>query len=300
MTLELAPVCLFTYNRLEETKKTIAALKNNFLALETNVFIFSDAPKSNSATDAVTEVRSYIKSVNGFKNITIIERDGNLGLAKSIVMGVTQVINDFGSVIVLEDDLLTSQNFLNFMNDSLIQYKESESIWSISGFSFPIKYPEGYAFDNAFGVRASSWGWATWADRWQKIDWDVSDYKVFLKDREAQVKFNVGGSDLCKMLNDQMVGKINSWAIRFCYAQFKNKAFDIYPKISKVQNIGFSETATNTIGMGNRFHAELDFTENTNFCFSEQLEVDPVLLKQFQIPFSIYTRIKYKLLGLLK
>jgi GT2 family glycosyltransferase len=133
MTLESAPDCIFTYNRLKETKKTIAALQDNSLALETNVFIFSDAPKDNAAKDAVTEVRSYIKSVTGFKNITIIEKVENFGLDKSIVTGVTQVINDFGSVIVLEDDLLTSQNFLNFMNDSIVQYKESENVWSVFG-----------------------------------------------------------------------------------------------------------------------------------------------------------------------
>jgi hypothetical protein len=296
MILELAPVCLFTYNRLEETKKTIAALQNNFLALETNVFIFSDAPKDNAAKDAVTEVRSYIKSVTGFKNITIIERDKNYGLAKSIVTGVTQVINDFGSVIVLEDDLLTSQNFLNFMNDSLIQYKESESIWSISGFSFPIKYPEDYAFDNAFGVRASSWGWATWRDCWEKVDWDVSDYDVFLSDIKTRKSFNRGGSDMCKMLNDQMTGEINSWAIRFCYAQFKNKSYDVFPKISKVKNIGFSGKATHTSGMDKRFDTILDTTETVDFKFSDKVIIEPKVLKQFRKPFSILTRMKYKLL----
>lgn len=178
--------------------------------------------------------------MTGFKNITIIERDKNFGLAKSIGTGVTQIINDFGSVIVLEDDLLTAQNFLNFLNDSLIQYKESESVWSISGFSFPIKYPDDYAFDNAFGVRASPWAWATWKDRWEKVDWDVADYDVFLSDTKTRKGVNRGGSDMCKMLNDQMTGEINSWAIRFCYAQFKNKSYDVLPKISKVKNIGFS------------------------------------------------------------
>ena len=114
--IDLAPVCLFTYNRLAETKKTIEALQQNFLATETNVFIFSDYPKNDSAKYAVTAVRSYIKNVTGFKSVTVIERDENFGLAKSIKMGVSQVIKEFGRVIVLEDDLLTSQNFLNFMN----------------------------------------------------------------------------------------------------------------------------------------------------------------------------------------
>jgi hypothetical protein len=298
--MKYSPICLFVYNRLSETQKTIEALQANFLAAESDLFIFSDGWKNEVSRESVQCVRAFLTSIDGFKSVTIVERPENYGLAKSIITGATDILDKYGSVIVLEDDLVTSKNFLSYMNQSLEFYKENTKIWSISGFSFPIHYPKGYKFDTAFGVRASSWGWATWADRWQKVDWDVSDYEVFLKDKGAQKEFNVGGSDLCKMLNYQMSGKINSWAIRFCYAQFRNEALDVYPKKSKVQNVGFSEAATNTRGMGSRFHSELDVTENTNFCFSEQLEVDSVLLKQFQIPFSIYTRIKYKMLGLLK
>jgi len=246
---ELAPVCLFTYNRLVETQKTLDALKSNFLALSSDLIVFSDGAKNKSAVESVNLVREYLKTVEGFKSVTVIERQENYGLAKSIISGVSEVIDKHGQIIVLEDDLVTSPNFLSYMNKSLDFYDKKSKIWSVSGFSFPMSYQPNYNFDVAFGVRASSWGWATWADRWDKVDWDVADYTSFIKDKKAQKEFKQGGSDLCKMLNDQMTGKINSWAIRFCYAQFKNKALDVYPVSSKIKNIGFSAEATHTGGM---------------------------------------------------
>jgi hypothetical protein len=298
--MNCSPICLFTYNRLAETKQTVAALKENFLAFESELFIFSDGWKNENTKIEVLAVRDFLRSISGFRNIKIIEREKNFGLAKSIISGVTEIIDKYGRVIVLEDDLITSKNFLSYMNEGLSFYKENQEVWSISGFSFPITYPENYEFDTALGLRSSSWGWATWADRWGKVDWDVSDYEVFLKDRKKQKEFNLGGSDLCKMLNDQMAGKINSWAIRFCYSQFKNKTFDVFPKITKVKNIGFSDEATHTASMGSRFDTILDETNRVDFEFPERIVIEPRILRQFQKPFSVQTRIKYKLLGYLK
>jgi len=295
-----APIGLFTYNRLEQTKKTVRALTLNSLSLQSDLFVFSDAAKTDDSTEKVMDVRNYIKTIKGFKSVTVIERQENYGLAKSIISGVSEVIEKHGRIIVLEDDLVTSPNFLSFMNKSLDFYEKKSRIWSVSGFSFPMSYQPNYNFDVAFGVRASSWGWATWADRWNKVDWDVTDYASFIKDKKAQKAFKQGGSDLCKMLNDQMTGEINSWAIRFCYAQFKNKALDVYPVRSKVQNIGFSSDATHTGGMEKRFMTKLDKSGKTDFLFSEELVLDPLILRQFRKPFSIFMRLKYKLLGLIK
>jgi hypothetical protein len=297
---KMAPICLFTYNRLVETRLTIESLKCNYLAMDSELTIFSDGPKNIDSIKAVQDVRNYLKTITGFKKVSIIESLNNKGLARSVIDGVTVLLDNYSSVIVIEDDLLTSPNFLTYMNKGLDFYESNAEVWSVSGFSFPMDYPQGYEFDAAFGVRASSWGWATWADRWGKVDWDVSDYEVFIKDRKKQKEFNLGGSDLCKMLNDQMTGKINSWAIRFCYSQFKNKTFDVFPMISKVKNIGFSGEATHTTGMGGRFDTMLDETGGVDFEFPERVVVEPRVLSQFQKPFSIQTRIKYKLLGYLK
>ena len=175
----LSPICLFTYNRLDETRQTVEALKRNFLAPLSCLYIFSDGPKDETITQKVNEVRQYIKTIGGFKAIKIFESPVNRGLAKSIIDGVTQIIEKYGRVIVLEDDLITSPNFLDFMNYALEFYQNKERVLSISGYSFSINYPNDYKYDVAIGFRASSWGWATWKDRWNKIDWRVNDYSSF-------------------------------------------------------------------------------------------------------------------------
>jgi hypothetical protein len=290
------PILLFTYNRLAETKQTILNLKKNIGAKDSELIIYSDAAKDESAIYSVQAVRDYLKTISGFKSVKIIERSINFGLANSIITGVTEVIENYGQVIVLEDDLITSNNFLLYMNAALNFYKENDKIWSISGYTPPIDYPAGYCFDSAFGIRASSWGWATWSDRWKSVDWSISDYHEFLKDRSAQKGFNRGGSDMCKMLNEQKSGKINSWAVRFCYSQFRQEKYDVIPTVSKIQNIGFASDATHTKGMYSRFTTPLDVSETTQFKFATTPSIIPTALKQFQKLFSVSTRLKYKIL----
>jgi hypothetical protein len=292
-----APICLFTYNRLDETRKTVEALQNNFLAQETDVFIFSDYPKNDTAMNAVTAVRSFIKSVTGFKSVTVIERDKNFGLAKSIITDVSQVINDFGSVIVLEDDLLTSQNFLNFMNDSLNQYKKNEKVWSISGFCLEVK-PKGIMdsdYDAFFWGRAHSWGWATWENRWASVDWNIDDWTEFKKDKEQISKFNQHGSDLFNMLKKSMLGKINSWYIRFAYNQFKQSKLTVYPFTSKVINIGFMDSATHC-DTYNRNKVIFDSSLNKEFSLPTEFVIDQTIRKQLYKYKSLVHRATGKIL----
>ncbi len=114
-----APVVLFVYNRLELTKRTVAALQRNVLAAETDLIVFSDAAKNPKDEFKVNLVRAFISSLTGFRSVSVHLRDVNFGLSNSIIDGVTTVVNEYGSVIVLEDDLITSQYFLQFMNDGL-------------------------------------------------------------------------------------------------------------------------------------------------------------------------------------
>ncbi len=136
---KLAPITLFVYNRLEHTKKTIDALKKNILAKQSELIIFSDAPKNKEDFMRVNGIRRYIKSIKGFKKIKVIERKENLGLAKSIILGVTKVVNEYNKIIVLEDDLITSKYFLKFMNEALDIYKDEKSVGSVQGYLYPIK-----------------------------------------------------------------------------------------------------------------------------------------------------------------
>lgn len=291
----LAPICLFTYNRLELTKATINNLHKNYLATESELFVFSDGWKNESCKHKVVEVRNFLKTISGFKKITIFEVDSNKGLATSIIDGITQILSEYDNIIVLEDDLLTTPNFLDFMNQCLTRYKDDDSIISVSGHSLKFKLPQGYSSDVYVHGRADSWGWATWKNRWDIIDWEVSDWDSFKKDKNQRIRFNKNGSDMFPMLQDFMERKNNSWAIRFCYTQFKLNKITVFPIISKVDNIGFGEDSSNCNSY-NRFKVDLDNTKNRCFVFPKKLVSSNEIQKQIVGYYSIKTRIKSKFL----
>lgn len=290
----LAPICLFTYNRLSETKQTIGALKKNYLAQDSDLFIFSDGPKDDISAKKVMEVRQYLKTIDGFKSITIFESPLNKGLANSVISGVTQLINDYGKIIVLEDDLLTSPNFLNFLNQALDFYSSHPLIHSVSGFTLDLKSLRNYSKDYYFGNRPYSWGWGTWKDKWSTIDWEIKDYYKFKKSILQKIKFMQGGSDLPNMLVNQMRGRIDSWAVRWCYDQFKKNQVTVFPSKSKIQNIGFGANATHTM-KGDRFFTTIDDGKKVLFCFDNNIETNKEIIKEARKIFSFYERLKNKI-----
>ncbi|WP_247237832.1 hypothetical protein [Telluribacter sp. SYSU D00476] len=293
--MELAPILLFTYKRLDTLLLTVNALKNNDYASASTLYIFSDGAKSEKDINEVIKVRKYLKSISGFNKILIYESNTNQGLANSIIAGVSEVIKVHKKVIVVEDDLITSTNFLSFMNNALNFYIKKTNVFSISGYSPPILNPNN---DIYFTKRASSWGWATWNDRWSQIDWDVTSYCSFKNNIFQRRKFNTMGSDLSRMLDKQIKGKINSWAIRWVYHQFINNLYTVYPTTSKIINIGTGLDATHTKDSFNRFYTRLDNSNKIYFDFEHDVKINKIYLKQFLKQFSIYTRIKYKLLNL--
>jgi hypothetical protein len=165
------------------------------------------------------------------------------------------------------------------MNGALDYYDNNELIWSISGFSIPIKIPNNYNHDVYLSYRASSWGWATWLDRWIKVDWNVCDYKKFRADSQLRKKFNRGGRDLSNMLDMQISKKIDSWAIRWCYSQFKLNTLTVYPITSRIQNIGLDGSGTHGVKT-NIYTSNLkDINENCKF---ENVELNKKILNNFQ------------------
>ena len=295
----LAPVCLFTYNRPYETRKTIEALQLNYLALESELFIFSDGPKNETVVSKVNEVREFIRNVKGFKSVNLFESKKNKGLSKSIIDGVSQIIKNYGKVIVLEDDLITSPNFLDFMNQALDHYVEKSKIFSISGYGHKIKLPTGYKYDVLLRGRPYSWGWATWIDRWETVDWDVKDWEKFKINRKQIKAFNSHGSDLYGLLNASMAGKISSWAIRFAYNQFKQGKLTVCPYLSKIKNEGFDESATHCKTTYNRHKIFFDLTGKRKFNFTDELRLNPFINNQLVAYNNITSRIKGKILSFL-
>ena len=285
-----APIVIFCYRR--KIERLIKSLKKNKEAKKSELFIFSDGYKSDLDKEDVLKVRKYINKINGFKRVDVITSDTNKGLGKSIIDGVTNIINKFEKIIVLEDDLVVSSYFLDFMNKSLNLFKEEKNIWSISGYSSSIPYLKNYKHEVYLSLRSSSWGWATWLDRWSKTDWRIQDF-ISLKNNKKKIKkFEKGGNDLFKMLELQYLGKIDSWAIRWCYSQFKNNTYSLTPKISTTQNIGFKDKySTHNFGSGRRWKTMLAKTKIKNF----RVSLDNQLLDSFKRFHDInyYTKFGY-------
>jgi hypothetical protein len=288
-----SPILLFTYKRLSTLKKTVSSLQKNEHAHESELWIFSDGAKCSEDRKVIDDVRAYLETITGFKVIKIFTEESNKGLANSIIDGVTLAFKSFDKVIVLEDDIGTTPNFLSFMNFCLEKYEDKPSVYSVSGYSFNLGSCN--AEDGYFVTRGWSWGWATWKDRWSNIDWQVRDYKTFKHDLVKRRNFASGGSDLNKMLYDQMNGKIDSWAVRWFYHQFKVGGLTIYPVHSKVFNNGFDQFATHTAGSSKRYLPSLDTSNKSEFNLPEEISINLMYQKRFQHKMSIYSRVVSKL-----
>lgn len=284
--MNLAPIVIFVYRR--EIDELINSLLKNTLAIQSDLYIYSDGYKNGIDKKDVLEVRESIKNITGFKSITIKEFSTNNGLAKSVIDGATEVINKYEKVIVLEDDLIVTDNFLDYMNEALMFYNKNNDIWSISGYTPSLECLKEYDKDIFLSVRASSWGWGTWKDRWEKMDWDIKDWNTFQKNKKMQSNFNRGGNDMSIMLKMQMLGKIDSWAIRWCYNQFKDGSYTIYPVASKLINNGFDVKGTHNSDGFKRWETKLS-THNVSF---NMVELNQKILSCFKKKYDMTCKTK--------
>lgn len=237
---EYAPVVLFAYNRPEHTRRTIEALKRNDGAEETDLYIYCDGAKNEAAGQKVRLVRDYVDSVTGFRSVAVTKRQENYGLARSVITGVTEVIGRRGRVIVMEDDLVTSRYFLEYMNLALERYQNEKKVFSITGYSH---FGDGNpALPESYFIRIfSSWSWATWKDRWELFDENASGWERIKTDEAFRRDFDYEDSfDMSVMLRQQMEEHtINSWAIRCYWAMFQSGGLTLFPNQGLCENIGF-------------------------------------------------------------
>lgn len=296
----LAPICLFTYNRLTETTETVEHLKNNYLASESELIIFSDGPKNDGDRQKILKVRDYIKTISGFRSVSVYESIENNGLAKSIISGVTKVINQYGKVIVVEDDLVTTPNFLDYMNQALIFYEKDKNIQSISGYSLDIGSVEKDC-DIYFHQRAFPWSWGTWKNRWNIELFDKSKIKTTIMSKKGLiVSFEKKcGVDMGKMLTDSIHNRNDSWYVRWAFNQFINNRYSVYPLFSKIVNIGFGEDSTHCKWI-NSFVSRNDLEYKRKFKFRKFSLPTNKLNNEFLKYFKMKHKINFRLKLLLK
>ena len=237
-TMKLAPIVLFVYNRAWHTQQTVEALQKNDLADKSELFIYADGEKQAN-DNKVKEVREYIKTITGFKKVGIIEREKNWGLADNIIDGVTKIVNKYGRIIVLEDDIVTSVGFLKYMNKALEMYEDEEKVMHISGYLPKTSF--SYLLPKTFFLRfMSCWGWATWKSSWNKSIWDTKYLWNRINKKEILYKYNYENAlSFHHQLLDNIDGNIKTWAIKWFTSIYINEGYCLYSKTSLVQNIGF-------------------------------------------------------------
>lgn len=235
------PIAILAYNRLDTLQKTIASLKRCKNVKDHVGFIFSDAPNYKKPDDKerVGAVREYLKQIEEekiFKDTILVFSDTHLGCKEAVISGLNYVLKDNDAVIDIEDDIIVSRDFLDYMDEALNYYKYDYSIGSVTGFSFPIVSIENYLYPFFKLNRFCSWGFGTWADRWQMTDWDISDFDNLSDDKLAE--FSLVGNDLPEMLINQVEMNIDTWDIQFAYSLFIRKMATVYPRQTMVKNIG--------------------------------------------------------------
>ena len=248
-----APIIFFVYNRADHAKETIQGILTNPEAKDTVLYIFADGPKPNASEGdkkKIQQVRDYIHTVTGFKDIIIEEAEKNKGLAPSTIYGVSKVLEKHDRMIMIEDDDVPTPYFLAYMNECLEKYKDDKQIWGVSGYLYLKDYPLGENNDDVFLTsRTSSWGWGTWKRCWDKVIWDVEVLKRFFTHKSIEKGFNdYCGIDHSAMMKSLFRGRNSSWAVRFNFATYIYGGLDVRPRTSLINNIGLDGSGTHSGG----------------------------------------------------
>jgi GT2 family glycosyltransferase len=267
-----APIALFVYNRPEHTRRTIKFLQQNLMAEESRLYIFSDAAKDTTNQSLVAEVRDFIRQVDGFKHVEIIERKSNMGLANSIIDGVSRLVKEYGKIIVFEDDLISSMYTLQYFNDALNRYQNEDTVMHIGAYMYPLK--EENLPDTFFYRAATSWGWATWDRAWKHFEPDI-DLIISRFDQEKKHQFSIEGTmNFWKQIQEFKSGKNNSWAIRWYASIFLRGGLTLNPSKSLINNIGHDGTGIHS-GMNDIYHVIINPRPIQSF--PEKIEEDQLV-----------------------
>lgn len=276
--MELSPIVLFVYNRPRHTRRTVEALQQNELAAESELFIYSDGPTSEADKESVANVREYVKTIGGFKKVTVVEQELNIGLLQSVVSGVSEIVNKFGRIIVVEDDLVSSRYFLSYMNDALERFERDDRVMHIAGYMYPID-PSG--MPQTFFYRAATcWGWGTWKRAWTSFTGDLNTFEERFTG-DLRHRFNIDGTyDYWEHIVLNRRQRLNTWAIRWYASIFMRGGLCLHPSQSLIRNIGTDNSGLHC-GKTDVFEVQV---HRDRICeFPERVEEDGEALRRIKM-----------------
>ncbi len=269
----LAPIGISVYSRIVHLIKVIEALKRNTLAIDSDLYIFSDAPKIGD-NEEVEKMRKYLYTINGFKNVYVIERKENCRI-KNNRDGMKQLLEQYGCMIYLEEDIVTAPGFLSFMNEALVFYKNNNTILSITSYSSPFKIPKSYDYDVYLLQRFNAWGFATWNDRFDPYGFDIHDNGIdeFFSSKKNIMEFKKNGEDSYRMLLAEFNNELDALDVKITFYEYMNDMYTLYPSKPLVQNIGLDGSGVHC-GVSDKFHHEKLWSKKDNFMFIDNISVD--------------------------
>lgn len=295
-----APIGLSVYSRLKHIVKTVDALKKNDLAQDSLLYIFSDGPKPGDEKK-VESVRKYLSSINGFKKVNIVQRNNNSRVFNNRD-GIRILLKEYGKLIFLEEDVVTAQGFLNFINTGLELYKDREEIFAICGYTPPVNLDKIYHKDIYLSLRFSAWGFGIWKAQYDKILMEIVDFDKFLQDKKKVRQFIKGGDDLIRLLKKDASGEIDALDVKIFYTQFLHKSYVVAPTVSLTNNIGFDGTGLHCIKT-TKFESEL-YDAKRKLIFEKDISLNQKVIKRLYYfrsskPFTFKARLIYSIINVL-
>lgn len=292
--MEKIIIAVFCYKRAEKLKTSMEALLKNSESASMDVVFFSDGHKGEKDYRGVMETRAYIDSLTGFRNIYKHYRERNISTGPNFKQGITWLCENYEKFIVVEDDLVVTENYLSYLLQALNFYKDEKSVFCVTGFCFPIQI-ENYAYGTIIHKRFCSYGWASWSDRVKHVKWDKDELKNMINNSPGfKSRLNEEGRDLYRMVKKQINGTISTWDIQMQVHVSENKLKVVYPTISKGYNIGFDNESTNTFGI-DYLKTTLDNGVNKTFNFCPVSVIEPSLQrklkKQYGLKALVYRKI---------
>ena len=287
---------VFCYNRATKLKICIEALLKNPECPDMDIVFFSDGFKGDKDREGVLEVRAYIDSITGFKNVIKHYRENNFSTGPNFREGLTFLSDNYERFIIVEDDLVVSSNYIKYLSDGLDFYQDKKSVFCITAYVFPIKAID-YQYDTIVYKRFCSYGWAGWGDRFKTVIWDHDELNELMNTTPGfKVRLNTEGFDLVRMLKKQISGAISTWDVQLQVHISENRLKVIYPILSKVNNIGFDAESTNTFGI-NYLISPVDDGKQREFKFCDaEMEISE-LQKQIKKPYSLKQLVKRKIIN---
>lgn len=314
--MALAPIIMFVYNRPDMVEQTLNSLAKNGLASQSELFIFSDGPKvdaSQDQLDKIKKVRQLIRSKKWCNHVEIVEREENIGLAQSVMDGVSAILEKYDRVIVVEDDVALSPFFLDYMNDALAAYYNDERILSIGSWNYfaPV---EAFESDHFLFRYPDSIAWATYRRSWNLFEKDAASALQTLRQSKKMSSFNGDNNARYfeEMLQMQIAGQINSWAIRWTATAIIHDKLTVLPSVTMSKHLGFGAEATHEkTEVDYNAHLELSNRKLNIFALTNKGESTAALShwiafvkSNFNLGSSpkltIVARLRRKLVGLIK